>query len=85
MATMTTQGNSEAADPVVVRAVEAQAAVCGECAYHVPHATIPGGWCACAAADLRWKPVPAAGAACRDFASWPEGSPASAFLAAIRF
>ncbi len=85
MATMTRQVDRETAGPVVMRPVEAQAAVCDECAYHVPHATRPGGWCACAAADLRWKPVAAGGAACRDFATWPEGSLAPAFLAAMRF
>ena len=39
------------AGPAIMRPVETPAAVCGECAFHMPHATRPGGWCACDAAD----------------------------------
>jgi hypothetical protein len=76
----------QATEPaVVMREVKAPAALCGECAYHMPHATRPGGWCAKADADLRWQPVSAQREACGGFATWPEGSAAPAFLAAMRF
>ena len=84
MASTATKASIETtAAPAVMRPVEAPAAVCGECAYHMPHATTAGGWCACDASPLRWKQVPAAGAACKDFAIWPEGSPVPAFLAGM--
>jgi hypothetical protein len=86
MATTATKVNSEmTSGPAVLRPVEASVAVCGECVFHMPHATMPGGWCACDAAELRWKPVSAGRAACGDFAIWPEGSPVPAFLAAMGF
>ena len=86
MATIATQVDYKtAAGPAVMRPVKATKPVCGECAFHMPHATRPGGWCACRAADLRWKPVAAGRAACSDFAIWPEDSPAPADIAAMGF
>jgi hypothetical protein len=67
MATMATKLDIETTSPVAMRPVGAPATVCGDCRYHIPHATRPSGWCACDAAELRWKPVAAAGAACGDF------------------
>jgi hypothetical protein len=88
MATQVRQETQGVAGPaVVMRAVKAPATtpVCGECAYHVPHATRPDGWCACQDAELRWQSVDAGGRVCEDFASWPKGSRVPAFLEAMRF
>jgi hypothetical protein len=86
MATQVRREAQRSAEPaVVMRAVKAPATVCGECAYHVPHATRPDGWCACQDAKLRWQSVDAGGKVCENFATWPEGSRAPAFLAAMRF
>jgi hypothetical protein len=72
---------------VTMRVVESPeaAAGCGECRFHMPHATRPDGWCACDGAELHWQQVASGRAACKDFAGWPEGSPVAAFLAAMRF
>ena len=86
MATIATRVRYEkAAGLTEMRLVQAPVVVCGECMFHIPHATRPGGWCACQASASRWKPVSAGRATCgSDFAPWPEGSPAQAFLAAMR-
>jgi hypothetical protein len=69
----------------VMRAVQTPAVACGECIYHIPHATKPDGWCACKGSKQRWQPVEASRRVCQDFAVWPEGSPVPAYLAAMRF
>lgn len=86
MAVQVRREAEQAAEPAVaMRVVQSVAAECGDCRFHVPHATKPGGWCACEGAELRWRHVETGRAACEDFAGWPEGSPVPAFLAAMRF
>jgi hypothetical protein len=69
---------------MMMRSVAKGDVVCGDCMFHMPHATTVSGWCACRKAELRWQPVDAARAACGVFAVWPEGSAAPAFIAAMR-
>ena len=85
MATMAANATTETtAGPAVMRLAETPAAVCGECMYHIPLATRPGGWCACKTAQSKWMQVSERRPACDAFASWPEDSPATKFLAAMR-
>ena len=72
-------------EPAVVRAVQTPASVCGDCMFHIPHATKAGGWCARDEAELRWQSVSPEREACRHAGFWAEGSPVPAFLAAMRF
>jgi hypothetical protein len=91
MATATEEKTAvAAAGPVVEPAVMMQAAakpetICGDCRYHIPRATASGSWCAMTTAGQYDQPVVPGQAACEDFATWPEGSPAPAFLAAMSF
>ena len=87
MATQVRRETQRATEPAVMRAVKAPAssAVCGDCMFHIPHATTPDGWCACKDAKLCWQPVDSGGIVCKDFASLPEGSPVPGFLGAMRF
>ena len=87
MAVQVRREMEQPAEPaLVLRAVEPEAqALCGDCKFHVPYATKPGGWCACASAELHLQSVRTSRAVCEDFSSWPEGSPVPAFLAAMRF
>jgi len=87
MATKTVRGETRrTADPVVVmRAVKKTAVVCGDCRHHVPQATGPGSWCGLRGARSYEEPVEVRQMACRAFEAWPMGSPAPAFLAAMRF
>jgi hypothetical protein len=71
-------------EPPALRLADRPDPVCGECRFHIPHVATPGGWCACNAAELRWKPVSAEGPACDGFASWPEDGAVACFLAAMR-
>jgi hypothetical protein len=64
--------------------VAAAKPVCSECRHHVPGATSPACWCKLPRAAQSGQPVSARQPACPDFASWPEGSPVPAFLAAMR-
>ena len=64
-------------EPPPVRLADGPQPSCGECRFHIPHLTRPGGWCACDAAELRWKLVAAGRPVCRDFAVWPENGNAS--------
>jgi hypothetical protein len=86
MATMATRVEYETSTrSAVMRPVKATKPVCGECRYHMPQATQPGCWCTQSAANLFAQPVTPNQAACKDFATWPEGSPVPAFLAAMGF
>lgn len=87
MAVQVRRETEQPAEPVLVmRAVEPVVQpLCGDCRFHIPYATKPGGWCACEGAELRWQQVETGRAVCADFADWPEGSPVPAFLAAMRF
>ena len=71
-------------EPPALTPADGPVPVCGECVFHVPHAVRQGGWCACAAAELKWKLVSAGRPVCDDFASWPADSPAGHFLEAMR-
>jgi hypothetical protein len=68
-------------EPPAVRLADGRQSTCGECRFHIPHLTRPGGWCACDAAELRWKLVAAGRSVCRDFAPWPENGNAAWALA----
>ena len=58
MATTAANATTETtAGPAVMRLAEPSAAVCGECMYHIPLATRPGGWCACKTAQSSWMQV----------------------------
>jgi hypothetical protein len=84
MATMATNVQYETTtSPAVMRPVKMAEPVCGECRYHMPRATQPGRWCTLSTAGLFAQPVTPNQTACKDFATWPEGSPAPAFLAAM--
>jgi hypothetical protein len=86
VATQTSQERQRVPEPAPLRAVGAPAAQeCGDCVYHIPHATRRGGWCACRDAKLRWQPVDAGGPVCAGFTLWPKGSPVPAFLSSMRF
>jgi len=71
--------------PVVMRAVMRSVTACGDCRHHIPLATERGCWCGLRGARSYGEPVEATQMACRAFEAWPEGSPAPAFLAAMRF
>jgi hypothetical protein len=57
---------------------------CGECRFHIPHLTRPGGWCACDTAELRWRMVAAGRRVCRDYSSWPGNGAAVCVLAQLQ-
>ena len=59
MAVQVRRETEQPAEPaLVMRVVEPEAqALCGDCRFHVPFATKPGGWCACASAERRWQQV----------------------------
>ncbi len=71
-------------EPPPVRLADGPEPVCGECRFHIPHLTRPGGWCACDAAELRWRMVAAGRRVCRDFAPWPGNGAAACVLAQVQ-
>ena len=85
MATMAHDVQPDAAIRPVLTQVPSPATVCGECRHHMPRATSDGSWCALASASFFRRPVIPRQTACNDFAAWPEGSSAPAFLSAMRF
>jgi hypothetical protein len=84
MATIQMETTYEPKAPAIVRPVGMPEMQCGECMYHIPHATRPGGWCASKQPELSWQPVDPKRTACAAATAWPEGSPAPAFIAAMR-
>jgi hypothetical protein len=58
--------------------------VCGDCRYHMPHATDPRNECTCSVSPFYEHEVFAGQPGCGGFAAWPCGSSAPLFLSAMR-
>ncbi len=73
MKTGAIQQTRHTTEPAVVLSLAgAPAARCGDCAFHMTHATTPDGWCAKAEAKLRWQSVSPQREACDCFAEAPD-------------